>query len=68
MKKGQRLFTIYSPDLVSTEQEYLLARQNQKTLAPDSHGMAVQESGWLLDAAEERLRQFGVPDRSRHFA
>jgi Cu(I)/Ag(I) efflux system membrane fusion protein/cobalt-zinc-cadmium efflux system membrane fusion protein len=61
VKKGQRLFTIYSPDLVSTEQEYLLARQNRKTLAPDSHGMAVQESGWLLDAAEERLRQFGVP-------
>jgi multidrug efflux pump subunit AcrA (membrane-fusion protein) len=61
VKKGQRLFTIYSPDLVSTEQEYLLARQNQKTLAPDSHGMAAQESGWLLDAAQERLRQFGVP-------
>ncbi len=61
VKKGQRLFTIYSPDLVSTEQEYLLARQNQKTLAPDAHGMAAQEGGWLLDAAEERLRQFGVP-------
>jgi Cu(I)/Ag(I) efflux system membrane fusion protein/cobalt-zinc-cadmium efflux system membrane fusion protein len=61
VKKGQRLFTIYSPDLVSTEQEYLLARQNQKTLTPDSHGMAAQEGGWLLDAAEERLRQFGVP-------
>ena len=59
--KGQRLFTIYSPDLVSTEQEYLLARQNQKTFAPDSHGMAAQEGGWLLDAAQERLRQFGVP-------
>lgn len=61
VKKGQRLFTIYSPDLVSTEQEYLLAKQNQKSLAPDPHGMAAQEGGWLLDAAEERLRQFGVP-------
>jgi Cu(I)/Ag(I) efflux system membrane fusion protein/cobalt-zinc-cadmium efflux system membrane fusion protein len=61
VKKGQRLFTIYSPDLVSTQQEYLLARQNQKTLTHDAHGMAAQESGWLLDAAEERLRQFGVP-------
>lgn len=61
VKKGQHLFTIYSPDLVSTEQEYLLARQNQKTLTPDAHGMAAQEGGWLLDAAEERLRQFGVP-------
>jgi len=61
VKKGQQLFTIYSPDLVSTEQEYLLARQNQKTPTPDPHGMAAQEGGWLLDAAEERLRQFGVP-------
>jgi Cu(I)/Ag(I) efflux system membrane fusion protein/cobalt-zinc-cadmium efflux system membrane fusion protein len=61
VRKGQRLFTIYSPDLVSTEQEYLLARQNQKSLTPDSRGMASQEGGWLLDAAEERLRQFGVP-------
>lgn len=61
VKKGQHLFTIYSPDLVSTEQEYLLAKQNQKTLTPDAHGMAAQEGDWLLDAAEERLRQFGVP-------
>jgi Cu(I)/Ag(I) efflux system membrane fusion protein/cobalt-zinc-cadmium efflux system membrane fusion protein len=61
VKRGQTLFTIYSPDLVSTQQEYLLARQNQKTLTPDPHGMAAQEGGWLLDAAEERLRQFGVP-------
>jgi len=61
VKKGQKLFTIYSPDLVSTEQEYLLAKQNQKSLAPDPRGMAAQEGGWLLDAAEERLRQFGVP-------
>jgi len=59
--KGQRLFTIYSPDLVSTEQEYLLAKQNQKALPRDAHEMAAQEGGWLLDAAEERLRQFGVP-------
>jgi multidrug efflux pump subunit AcrA (membrane-fusion protein) len=61
VKKGQPLFTIYSPDLVSTEQEYLLARENQKTLTPDAHEMAAQEGGWLLDAAKERLRQFGVP-------
>jgi len=71
--KGQRLFTIYSPDLVSTEQEYLLAKQNQKAFAPAMHadstagmpnrmaGTAAQESGWLVQAAEERLRQFDVP-------
>ena len=58
--KGQRLFTVYSPDLVSSEQEYLLAKQNENAFAQDMHGMAAHESGWLLKAAEERLLQFGV--------
>jgi Cu(I)/Ag(I) efflux system membrane fusion protein/cobalt-zinc-cadmium efflux system membrane fusion protein len=61
VSKGQKLFTIYSPDLVSTEQEYLLAKQNQKSFAGDAHGMGMQERGWLVQAAEERLRQFDVP-------
>jgi Cu(I)/Ag(I) efflux system membrane fusion protein/cobalt-zinc-cadmium efflux system membrane fusion protein len=60
VSKGQRLFTIYSPDLVSTEQEYLLAKTNQNAFATDMHGTAAEESGWL-QAAEERLRQFDVP-------
>jgi Cu(I)/Ag(I) efflux system membrane fusion protein/cobalt-zinc-cadmium efflux system membrane fusion protein len=62
VQKGQPLFTIYSQDLVSTEQEYLLARQNQKAFATDEHG-AVKESDWLLQAAADRLRQFGVSPR-----
>ena len=32
VRKGQRLFTMYSPDIVSSEQEYLLARQNKSCL------------------------------------
>jgi RND family efflux transporter MFP subunit len=60
VSRGQRLFTIYSPDLVSTEQEYLLAKKNQNAFATDMHGTAAEESGWLLQAAEERLRQFDV--------
>lgn len=62
--KGQRLFTIYSPDLVSSEQEYLLAKQNQNAFAKDMQGMAAHESGWLLKAAEERLLQFGVSPKT----
>lgn len=61
VKKGEPLFTIYSPDLVSTEQEYLLAKQNQKSLGAGGTGTAAQEGKWLLQAAEERLRQFDVP-------
>ncbi len=59
--KGQPLFTIYSPELVSTEQEYLLAKQNQQAFAGDMHGTAVKEGDWLVQAASERLQQFAVP-------
>lgn len=61
--KGQPLFTVYSPDLVSTEQEYVLAKQNQKSFSTDMHGTASKEGEWLLQAAVGRLRQFGVPQR-----
>jgi len=63
VRKGQALFTIYSPDLVSTEQEYLLARQNQNAFTHDMHGAASKEGDWLLQAAADRLRQFDVPQR-----
>jgi RND family efflux transporter MFP subunit len=61
VRKGQRLFTIYSPDLVSTEQEYLLAKQNQTSFSQDMHGTAIKEGDWLVQAASDRMRQFGVP-------
>lgn len=65
VRKGQPLFTIYSPDLVSSEQEYLLARKNQavfsdQTQASSMHNMAHQEGGWLVQAATQRLEQFGI--------
>jgi len=33
LRTGQPLFTIYSPDLVATEREYLVAKQNQQRVA-----------------------------------
>src|SRR5215470_13045262 len=32
VQKGQPLFTLYSPDLVATQQEYLIAKRGQATL------------------------------------
>lgn len=64
VRKGQQLFTIYSPEIVSSEQEYLLARQNKGAFSQDEHGMGAQEGGWLQKAAEERLLQFGVPQQT----
>jgi membrane fusion protein, copper/silver efflux system len=63
VRKGQPLFTIYSPDLVATEQEYLLARNNSNLLAQSTVPGVAQGANSLLSAAEERLRQWDVPQR-----
>jgi Cu(I)/Ag(I) efflux system membrane fusion protein/cobalt-zinc-cadmium efflux system membrane fusion protein len=62
VKKGKKLFTIYSPDLASTEQEYLLAKKNQASVSQHMHGTPAEEGNWLLQAAAERLRRYDIPD------
>jgi len=63
VRQGQPLLTIYSPDLVTAEQEYLVAKEllAQTTVpgaAAGSHG-----SRSLLDATTERLKRWQIPDR-----
>jgi RND family efflux transporter MFP subunit len=62
VKKGQKMFTIYSPDLATTEQEYLLAKKNQAAVSEHMHGTPAEEGNWLLQAAAERLRRYDIPD------
>ncbi|HJT70602.1 MAG TPA: efflux RND transporter periplasmic adaptor subunit [Terriglobales bacterium] len=59
--KGQPLFTIYSPELVTTEQEYLLAKKNQQTLQGSSVSGVSGGADSLLAAARQRLDQWEVP-------
>jgi RND family efflux transporter MFP subunit len=58
--KGEPLFTIYSPDLVATQQEYLLARQNQKTLGSSTVDGVAAGTETLSAAAEQRLEQWEI--------
>ncbi len=61
VRKGQPLFTIYSPDLVATEREYLVAKQNQKQIAQSTVPGVASGAASLVSAAVERLTQWGVP-------
>jgi len=61
VRKGQPLFTIYSPDLVATQQEYLLARQNQIKLGRSDVDGVASGADSLAAAAEQRLEQWQVP-------
>src|SRR2546427_1192871 len=58
--KGQPLFTIYSPDLVSTEHEYLLAKKNSEALQKSSVSGVASGASSLFSAAKERLLQWEV--------
>jgi Cu(I)/Ag(I) efflux system membrane fusion protein/cobalt-zinc-cadmium efflux system membrane fusion protein len=61
VRKGQPLFTIYSPDLVTTEQEYLLAKKNAEAMQSSTVSGVASGSQRLLTAARERLEQWEVP-------
>ena len=58
--KGQPLFTIYSPDLVATEQEYLLAKKNSESLQRSTVSGVAAGASSLFSAAKERLLQWEV--------
>ena len=58
--KGQPLFTIYSPDLVSTEHEYLLAKKNSESLQLSKVSGVASGASSLFSAAKERLLQWEV--------
>ncbi len=60
VRKGQPLFTIYSPDLVTTEQEYLLAKQNAGALQQSSVSGVAAGATSLLESARQRLLQWEI--------
>ena len=62
VRKGDPLFTIYSPDLVATQEEYLLARRNQTALSGSSVDGVASGASSLATAAEQRLRQWDIPN------
>lgn len=77
VQQGQPLLELYSPKLVTTQEEYLLALKNVRRL---SGGTAESDARHLLDAARRRLaywdlsedqirrlEETGVPERTLTF-
>jgi membrane fusion protein, copper/silver efflux system len=61
VRRGQPLLTVYSPDLVATERELLLALENVRRLSSGSPQSASDASS-LLSATRQRLRLWDIPD------
>ena len=62
VKKGQPLFTLYSPDLVSTQEEYLIAKRGNATLGSAPFQEIADGSQSLLQSARERLKLWDISD------
>jgi RND family efflux transporter MFP subunit len=62
VKKGDPLFTIYSPDLVSTEEEYLIAKRGDATLANAPFKEVAQGAQSLLESTRQRLRLWDISE------
>ena len=62
VRKGEPLFTIYSPDLLATQDEYLLAVRAQAQLATSPLDEARANAAALVASARERLRLWDVTD------
>lgn len=62
VRKGEPLFTVYSPDLLATQDEYLLALKMRTQLAESPLAEVKTNVETLVASARERLRLWDVTD------
>jgi Cu(I)/Ag(I) efflux system membrane fusion protein/cobalt-zinc-cadmium efflux system membrane fusion protein len=62
VKKGQPLFDIYSPELVTAQEEYLLALEQYERLSDSSYPRVRQVTEGLLKASRTRLQYWDLTD------
>jgi len=61
VRAGQPLMDIYSPELVTTQEEYLLALKNAKKMKESSIQSVRDDAVRLLESARKRLEYWDIP-------
>ena len=62
VKQGEPLLTIYSPELVSTQEEYLLALRARKDLVKSPFPEVAGSGASLAESAKRRLKLWDISD------
>ena len=62
VRRGQPLLSIYSPDLVASQQEFLSALAMAKQMGQSPDPLAVESGRGLVDAARRRLKLWDISD------
>jgi multidrug efflux pump subunit AcrA (membrane-fusion protein) len=63
VQQGQPMLSIYSPDLVATQEEYLLAYRNAKRLATSSFSDVSAGGESLLESSRRRLLYWDISEK-----
>ena len=63
VSKNRPVAEIYSPELVATQQEYLLALRSRKQLKDSSISAIAEDGDGLVQSAKQRLMLFGVKEK-----
>jgi RND family efflux transporter MFP subunit len=61
VKAGQPLFTLYSPELVTTQNEYLLALKTREQVRHSQLADAREHADRLVESAKQRLSLWDLP-------
>jgi len=62
VRRGQAMLEIYSPELVSTQEEYLLALRNMKKLGASPFSEVTESSRSLLESTRRRLLYWDISE------
>lgn len=62
VRKGEALLEIYSPELVSTQKEYLLAKQTLGMVENGGSDQAIADARSLLESARQRLLYWDIDE------
>ena len=62
IRRGQPLFTLYSPDLLAAENEFLLALRSRDQMRSSQIAEVREQADRLVASAKERFRLWDVPD------
>lgn len=62
VRKGQALLELYSPDLVSTQEEYLQALRYMNSLGTDAGADAKKSARQLVESSRRRLRNWEITE------
>lgn len=60
--RGQSLFTLYSPEIVATQEEYLLALRSARTLGNSNVPEVAEGAKSLLESSRRRLQLWDIAD------